>query len=219
MKIIPLYPNVLSIPANIQTKKVSKKDFFQVTPAFKNRSLMFKKAKLTDLLDIMSIHNSNVVSEVNKKSFLLSKLPLRSLIKNFFNRDNYYYIVREDSKPIAYLHLSNKIEPDVLLNVKLKNGSEDIQNILTKGDYKYIEVIAVHKDNQKSGVGQFIYNTLFKSLNTNFFAFIAKNPNENIGSTNFHEKMGFVKVGEYSSECFSGFKNYQSGLYFKSKQK
>jgi len=79
----------------------------------------------------------------------------------------------------------------------------------------YVDGIGVLPEERANGTAKFLFDEL-NSLNPNpFMTAVVEKPLANLRSAKVISRFGFKRIGQFNSPFFSGFCDYQSGIYLR----
>lgn len=184
------------------------------------RGLKFRKAKIEDANSIVDIHNQNARKNIksNGQGFLLEETSDERLIKKFNDNATQYFVSTIKNKVVGFLQISIGIPSDELEEFEntIFYSEEDKQ--LIDNRHIHILTVGVSRGYKKTGVGKFIYQSLFRRFRGySFSAYVVEKPIKNNASKVFHEKLGFEIMGRFISDFYYSLEDYRSILYLKRK--
>jgi ribosomal protein S18 acetylase RimI-like enzyme len=180
----------------------------------KKLDLIFKRATIEDVADIIEINNSYFAYSDNH-GFLITKYEIEKLKGHILNSPDAINItVTADNIIVGFIEVSSYVDVNVIN--KLEWYDENLRSTFENGKTLYIEKIAVKKGYQGEKVGMFMYESIFAKYPEHiFYSFVVKKPAINIVSLNFHKKMGFIEAAEFKANKFLDIENYESVMLMK----
>ncbi|MBN1216310.1 MAG: GNAT family N-acetyltransferase [Candidatus Lokiarchaeota archaeon] len=185
----------------------------------RGEKFFFFPAEIEDAKDIIDINESYLRQYNNKLGFLLGKLDYNELLEIIRCDHKTFFVAKgEDKEFLGYVKIDEHIEDDILKDVKWNWIDKNNKNDFERFQYIYISQLAIKKESSRKGIGKFIYETLFKKYpDRNFVAFVAKEPYLNRASREFHESLGFDKVGIFKRKRYLEVDNFESYFFYKEK--
>lgn len=180
-------------------------------------NLTFRAANEGDILKIVSLHNSNVRTNLTSlnRGFLISETNEQSVRDNLSRGTQYWVAARANGEILGFVAISRpKISTEMLK--KIAWDEESYQHKVRDPRHIFIQVLATQPEWSGRGVAQFMYRSLYKTFPNSFFSlFVVIHPIVNQRSLKFHCQQGFKQIGTIRSDEFLDLKNYEDALMFK----
>ncbi|MCL2913626.1 GNAT family N-acetyltransferase [Shewanella corallii] len=186
---------------------IVKKTFFKDI-ATNIDTITFRKARKSDTRELQFIAAESKLSNNNSDSFIINNPDFSILNDNqsriivaVKDRKICGYLIMDDFKDMEYGEDLNYLIEDEMASIKSQSTM-------------IIEQIAVKKSHRGQGIAKHLINhAIHHCSSINLVSFVAIAPHKNSPSINLHEKLGFVRIGKFSSDNFKSIENYQSILY------
>ena len=182
---------------------------------------MIRTANTDDATGIFEIDASVRVTDLANSSAVA-----HGFLISDFSADDYKQMIsnsvtlvfEEDSKLLGFVMGWEQDSPqmaetcDVLAEVQWQG-----QNILELDKLMYVGQIGVLPEAARRGIGTKLHRALFdKCPERNFYTSIVEAPVRNNASISFFQKLGFVRVGSWSTdEEYYGLQDYAEGWYLR----
>ena len=180
-------------------------------------NLTFREATNRDIPEIVSLHNSNVRTNLRSldRGFLIAEVNEQSIRDNL-SRGTQYWVAAPSSGEILGIVAISRPKISMEMLKKIEWDEESYQNKVRDPRHIFIQVLATKREWSGRGVAQFMYRSLYETFPNSFFSlFVVINPIVNERSLNFHLKQGFTQIGTIRSDEFLDLKNYEDALMFK----
>lgn len=181
---------------------------------------MVRNAQIEDIESILEICEKNLISnkkthsnsEISNQGFLITKYP-HSFFADLINdpQNNILLIIEKNQQKLGYLSAFNfNIAPEKVRESLQENNQNLSPNFF---DQKILYYRQIAKMPDAKGVGNTLVLAMIqKAKEQNYdyiFCHIVESPIRNIASINFHENLGFKRIGQQIDHE----KNLTKGVY------
>ena len=169
--------------------------------------MQFRQAQVSDIPAILIINQQflkkNLTTDEN--GFLLGERTAEFVEVNLGR----YFVARDTNQVYGYVEVDYTITPDNFTTGQweTKGLKEYVQSHINNKKYIYVIQIAVKE--QRKGVGKFIIEQLAHRYSASILiSFVAKTPDFNKVSLDFHLTAGFQQVGIFIMKSKFGIADY-----------
>ncbi|GAA0327686.1 hypothetical protein GCM10008967_17740 [Bacillus carboniphilus] len=182
-----------------------------------SREFSFHKASYQDIQDIVDINNSYFDGGVHTGGFLMKKIIPNDVRKAIDFQERVYFVAKDSKgQTVGYIELNSAFPVEVLGD--LEGLSQEEQESILSNQY-YIEQVAIKEDQQRKGIGSYLYNQVLQTFpDRNFTAFVVSQPIRNDSSIRFHRKVGFKDAALFKKDQYAGMSPYESILFIKTSE-